>query len=95
MLPDKERLEIMAIELTLDEMSNGVVLIKGFIDDLQHSVMGYMVTSHPDYNSINGILNSISGLIELYKQDLYDDDDDFVSTTYGHGHKTDDWRPTL
>ena len=94
MLPDKERLEIMAIELTLDEMSNGVVLIKGFIDDLQPSVMGYMVTSHPDYNSINGILNSISGLIELYKQDLYDDDD-FVSTTYGHGHKTDDWRPTL
>ena len=92
MLSDKERLEIMAIELTLDEMSNGVVLIKGFIEDLQHSVMGYMVTSHPDYNSINGILDSISELIKLYKQDLYDD---FVDSTYGHGHKTNDWSPTL
>ena len=92
MLPEKERLQIMAIELTLDEMSKGVVLIKGFIDDLQHSVMGYMVTSHPDYNSINGILDSISGLIELYKQDLYDD---FVDSTYGHSHETNDWRPTL
>jgi len=87
MLPDKEWLKIMAIELTLDEMSNGVVLIKGFIEDLQHSVMGYMVTSHPDYNSINGILNSISELIEEYKRDLYDE--------YGHTHETSDWSPTL
>jgi hypothetical protein len=80
------------MDLTLEEMESGIVLIKGFIEDLQHSVMGYMVTSHPDYDSINGILNNLRLLVAEYKRDLYED---FVNTTYGHGHKTNDWSPTL
>jgi hypothetical protein len=80
------------MDLTLEEMESGIVLIKGFIEDLQHSVMGYMVTSHPDYDSINGILDNLRLLIAEYKRDLYED---FVNTTYGHGHETNDWSPTL
>jgi len=75
------------MDLTLEQMESGIVLIKGFIEDLQHSVMGYMVTSHPDYDSINGILNNLRLLVEEYKRDLYDE--------YGHTHSTNDWSPTL
>jgi len=78
------------MDLTLEEMESGIVLIKGFIEDLQHSVMGYMVTSHPDYDSINRILNNLKLLVAEYKRDLYED---VVDTTYGHGHKTSDWSP--
>jgi hypothetical protein len=80
------------MDLTLEEMESGIVLIKGFIEDLQHSVMGYMVTSHPDYDSINGILDNIRLLIAEYKRDLYEDDED---TTDGKTHNTNDWRPSL
>jgi hypothetical protein len=80
------------MDLTLEEMESGIVLIKGFIEDLQHSVMGYMVTSHPDYDSINGILDNLRLLIAEYKRDLYED---FVDTTNGKTHETDDWSPLL
>jgi hypothetical protein len=51
-----------------------------------------MVTSHPDYDSINGILDNIRLLIAEYKRDLYED---FVDTTNGKTHNTNDWRPSL
>lgn len=71
------------MDLTLEEMKSGIDLIKGFIEDLRYSVMGYMVTSHPDYNNINNILNNFRLLVGVYQKDLDDD--------YGHTHTTSDW----
>lgn len=75
------------MDLTLEEMENGIDLIKGFIEDLQYSVMGYMVTSHPDHNNIKNILNNFRLLVGVYQKDL--------DVSYGHTHETSDWRPTL
>lgn len=74
------------LNLSLNELENGVVLIKGFIEDLRHSVMGYMVTSHPDYDSINRILDNLRLVVSWEKE---------VKVDYGHTHETNDWRPIL
>lgn len=87
MLPDKEWLKFMAIDLTLEEMLDGIIFLKESIKDLRNYVEGYTITPHPDYNRIDGILNNISGLIEVYKKKLYGDCE--------YNPETREWRPIV
>lgn len=75
------------MELTLDELESGIGLIKGFMEDLERTRFKDSIRTHPDFDKIYGILDNLRKLVGEHRMGLYE--------TYGHTHKTDDWRPTL
>jgi hypothetical protein len=85
---------VMAIEknedymdLTLDELGNGIGLIKGFMEDLERTRFRDSIRTHPDFDQIYGILDNLRKLVGEHRMGLYE--------TYGHTHNTNDWRPKL
>jgi hypothetical protein len=83
MIPEKERRLVMAMELTLEEIESGIALVRGFVEDIEHTRIGLVITSHPDYSQIYGILDNLRELVKEYRTDL--------GNEYGHTHDTSDW----
>jgi hypothetical protein len=62
----------MIMDLTLDELEKGVEVVKGFIEDMEHTRIGVIIKDYPDFSEIYKILDNLKILVQQWKEDYLD-----------------------